>query len=199
MEPIFDEPFNITGELKKFPKMLDYGRKYGGLKCVAFEKHDGSNLAWRWKGTDFEWPNFRSGRPITTQYESFRDLLPVYGDAILAVKAWLIQQAIAEAVFFTEFRGNQSFSGEHIAGDPKILHPIDLWVKGKGFMPPEDFARAFGVVPIYRGKLTAKFVEDVRRGRLGVNEGVVCKGGDWGSVWACKIKTDAWLARGGEA
>lgn len=66
-------------------------------------------------------------------------------------------------------------------------------------MPPDEFSKSFNITPIYQGKLIPKFVEDVRQGRLGVNEGVVCKGGNWGSVWCCKIKTNAWLARGGEA
>lgn len=198
MESVIDEPFNVTEELGKFPKMLDYGRKYGGLKCVAFEKHDGSNLAWRWNGTDLQWPTFRSGRSIIGESESFADLLDCYAEVVLVASNLLRSMNCDDAVFFTEFRGNQSFSGEHVAKDPKTIHPIDLWVKGKGFMPPEEFSRAFGVVPIYRGKLTTKFVEDVRKGRLGVNEGVVCKGGNWGSIWCCKIKTDNWLARGGE-
>jgi hypothetical protein len=114
-------------------------------------------------------------------------------------------------VIFTEFRGENSFSGQHVKGDKKTLYPIDLWIKGRGFMPPEEFAASFSpafdgpelpanysIRPIYKGKLTAKVVENIKTGKLKVNEGVVCKGGDWGSVWCCKIKTDAWLARGGE-
>jgi hypothetical protein len=198
-ECLVDQPFNVTGALGKYPKILDYSRLHGGLDCVAFEKHDGTNLAWRWDGTDFAWPVFRSGRSIIEEQMSFRDLLPTYGPVILAAKSVVLNLACEEAVFFTEFRGEKSFSGEHVPGDEKTIHPIDLWIKGKGFMPPAEFAKTFNIVPIYHGKLITKFVDDVRKGRMGVNEGVVCKGGDWGSVWCCKIKTDAWLAKGGEA
>jgi hypothetical protein len=48
---------------------------------------------------------------------------------------------------------------------------------------------------VYEGKLTGKFADDVRQGRYGVTEGVVCKGGTGPDVWRVKIKTRAYLAR----
>lgn len=187
------DPFNETASLERYPKVPDYSRLHGGLACLAFEKHDGTNLLWRFRAGRLArgMPVLRSGRvmkearPLLEQQLDLPRLLPsIEGD---------------EVVLVTEYRGERSFSGEHVAEDPKRLHAIDVWVKGRGFMPPGEFAKIFGVSVVYRGKLTAKFAEDVRRGHLGVNEGVVCKGGDWGSVWCCKIKTRAWLARGGEA
>lgn len=191
-----DPPFNVTESLDKYPKILDYGSSHGGLSCVAFEKHDGTNLAWRWDGNGFGPAKFRSGRMAALEeYDVFgRDLLKL----AIPNAAFDACNGVEEAVFFAEFRGDKSFSGEHVRDDPKTLHPIDLWIKGRGFMPPKEFSRTFGVEPVYIGKLTTKFVEDIRKGRLGVNEGVVCKGGDWGSIWCCKVKTDAWLAKGGE-
>ena len=58
----------------------------------------------------------------------------------------------------------------------------------------------FGHLPIprvvYRGRLTGRFLEDVRLGRYGVAEGVVCKGGTGGDdVWMVKVKTDEYLER----
>ena len=196
-----DHPFNVTDGLEKYPKILDYGRQHGGLECIAFEKHDGTNLAWRWKGDGYDWfelPTFRSGRTIL-EGKGFFDDAPNIFDKTIMMAAKRVLKGVDEAVLFTEFRGEKSFSGEHERNDPKTLHPIDLWIKGKGFMPPGEFTKTFDVVPVFRGKLTTMFVEDVRAGRLDVNEGVVCKGGDWGSVWCCKIKTDTWLAKGGEA
>ena len=65
---------------------------------------------------------------------------------------------------------------------------------------PERFVADFGHLPIarvvYRGKLTGKFAEDVRTGKYGVSEGVVCKGGSGGpDLWMAKIKTYAYLER----
>jgi hypothetical protein len=49
---------------------------------------------------------------------------------------------------------------------------------------------------VYEGRPTGKFAEDVRLGRYGVAEGVVCKGGEGGAdLWMCKIKTYAYLER----
>ncbi len=204
MKAPVDDVFNVTESLGKYPKILDYSSAHGGLKCFAFEKHDGTNLAFRWRSVAgfIEVPSFRSGRTIMEELGTFGDATTVFDASIReradeAMKPFL-EAGRDEAVLFCEFRGPRSFSGEHEKDDPKTLHPIDLWIGGLGFMPPDLFATAFRVKPIYEGKLTAKFVEDVRAGRTGVNEGVVCKGGTWGSIWCCKIKTRAWLAKGGE-
>ena len=192
-----DEAFNETEELRRYPKIQDYSRLHAGLPCLAFEKHDGTNLGWRWTNESFGPATFRSGRTAREEGGVFEDAERVFEET-LRDRAASVLRGVEEAVFFAELRGERSFSGEHREDDPKRLHAIDVWIRGRGFMPPEEFARAFEVAPVYRGKLTAKFAEDVRAGRLGVNEGVVCKGGSWGAVWCCKIKTRAWLARGGE-
>lgn len=204
MKSPVDAPFNVTEELDKYPKILDYSSAHGGVSCIAFEKHDGTNLAFKWRslGGFFEVPSFRSGRTIMEELDTFGTATDVF-DASVRERADEVMRPFLEAkrenaILFCEFRGAKSFSGEHEKDDPKSLHPIDLWVEGLGFMPPDLFATAFRIKPVYKGKLTAKFVEDVRAGRTGVNEGVVCKGGSWGSVWSCKIKTRAWLAKGGE-
>ena len=47
---------------------------------------------------------------------------------------------------------------------------------------------------VYEGKLTGKFIDDVRGGKYKVDEGVVCKGGTGGEdVWMVKIKTMAYM------
>ncbi len=205
MKAPVDAPFNVKSGLEKYPKILDYGREHAGAFCWAFDKHDGTNLAFRWRRpTGFlEVPSFRSGRTIMEELGTFGEATGVF-DATIRERADLVMRPYAEAgreeaVLFCEFRGPRSFSGEHVKGDPKTLHPIDLWLEGMGFMPPDVFATSFRVEPVYSGKLTADFVERVRAGKVKVNEGVVAKGGTWGKVWCAKIKTRAWLARGGEA
>lgn len=64
---------------------------------------------------------------------------------------------------------------------------------------PGPFTEHFGHLPsarvVYRGRLTGKFAEDVRVGKYGVTEGVVCKGGAGEDTWMVKIKTYAYLDR----
>lgn len=71
----------------------------------------------------------------------------------------------------------------------------------KGIIHPEQFIRDFSELNIpkvvYRGKLTGKFIDDVRQGKYAVAEGVVCKGGNSNSnqVWMVKIKTYAYMKK----
>src|SRR5262249_54152905 len=101
---------------------------------------------------------------------------------------------------FTEFLGPNSFAGKHRKDDPKRLVPFDVRAEGFGMIGPEAFVADFGHLPmarvVYRGKLTGQFAEEVRRGKYGVAEGVVCKGGaGGGDPWMAKIKTHAYLER----
>lgn len=81
-------------------------------------------------------------------------------------------------VFF-EFLGQNSFAGMHQPNDSKVVTLIDVEMDGK-MLEPERFIKDFGKfgIPkiVYRGKYTGKFVEDVRKGKFLVDEGVVCKG-----------------------
>ena len=74
---------------------------------------------------------------------------------------------------------------------------FDVWAEPDGMIDPQRFVAEFGHLPIarvvYQGKLTGKFAEDVRMGKYGTREGVVCKGGSGGSdLWMAKIKTYAY-------
>ena len=99
---------------------------------------------------------------------------------------------------FTEFFGPQSFGGMHRASDPKELMLFDVQTD-VGIVGPEQFVRDFAELKIarvvYRGRLTGKFADDVRQGKYGVAEGVVCKGGSGAGLWMAKIKTNAYLER----
>jgi hypothetical protein len=101
---------------------------------------------------------------------------------------------------FTEFFGAGSFAGRHRSDDPKELVLFDVEQIDGGLLSPWQLVEDFGHLRIarvvYEGKLTGKFADDVRQGKYGVSEGVVCKGGSGGTdVWMVKIKTLAYLQR----
>jgi hypothetical protein len=62
-----------------------------------------------------------------------------------------------------------------------------------------EFIERFGHLGIprvvCRGELTREFIADVRAGRFGMGEGVVCKGREGHQRRMAKIKTDAYLQR----
>jgi hypothetical protein len=103
-----------------------------------------------------------------------------------------------EVTVFTEFFGAQSFAEQHQPDDPKQLVLFDVQTQ-TGMLPPEEFIQEFRAVQIarviYRGKLTGQFVEEVRSGRYGVAEGVICKEKNASGVWRVKIKTNAYLKK----
>lgn len=184
-------------------------------RCVAFEKLDGTNLHWCWD-RDFGWHAFGTRRDefnLTPEgIEAFAGRHAHLAEAPEVFRATLADGL--EAVFrespeygevqgfkaFAEFLGPNSFAGFHKGDDLKELRLFDVAADQGGFVGPGMFVEDFGHLPIprivYEGKLTGKFADDVRRGRYGVAEGVVCKGGTGGSdIWMVKIKTDAYLER----
>jgi hypothetical protein len=84
MKALVDAPFNVTEELDKYPKILDYSSDHGVVSCVAFEKHDGTNLAFKWRsfGGFFEVPSFRSGRTIMEELDTFGDATNVFDASV---------------------------------------------------------------------------------------------------------------------
>ncbi len=184
-------------------------------RCVAFEKYDGTNLHWDWD-REFGWHSFGTRRDefdlseagiarFTAAHAHLRECVGVF----LATLAEGLESVFAGresyrefAGFraFTEFLGPNSFAGLHQADDPKRLVLFDIRAEPIGILGPERFADDFGHLPIarvvYRGKLTGKFAEDVRTGKYGVAEGIVCKGGSGcADVWMAKIKTYAYLEK----
>jgi len=184
-------------------------------KCIAFEKYDGTNLHWDWD-RDFGWHSFGTRRDafnLTPQgIEQFGRLHAQLSEAPALFQTTLAErlerifrdhptyQGFAEFAVFTEFLGPNSFAGLHRAEDLKELVLFDVRARSFGLIGPEQFVTDFGQLRlarvVYRGKLTGKFTEDVRRGKYGVAEGVICKGGSGGDdLWMCKIKTDAFRER----
>lgn len=181
-------------------------------QCIAFEKYDGTNLHWDWD-RDFGWHAFGTRRDVfnltaagveqfALQHAHLRACVEVFhaylADGLERVFREHPAYTAAPAIkAFTEFLGPNSFAGLHKADDPKELRLIDVSVEPDGMAPPTNFVADFGHLTlarvVYRGKLTGRFAEDVRTGKYGVAEGVVCKGVAGG--WMVKIKTDAYMAR----
>lgn len=197
-----------------YPKMPD-SRNAPLSRCWAFEKYDGTNLHWDWD-REAGWHRFGTRREAfeLTSYgiEQFSQAHAHIQAAPSLFQATLGQplaeillshanyQAYNEIRLFTEFFGPNSFAGLHKTSDPKELRLFDVWLEGYGFIGPQQFVADFASLNsarvVYEGKLTGQFFEDVRNGKFGVQEGVVCKGGTGGNdLWMVKIKTRHYQAQ----
>lgn len=184
-------------------------------RCIAFEKYDGTNLHWDWD-RDFGWHSFG---PRRDEFNLNHDGIELFGrtHAHLQQSVEVFRETLAEGIelvfrghphyreyqsfkVFTEFLGPNSFAGLHKEEDPKELWLFDVLAEPLGMIGPKRFVTEFGHLHtarvVYEGKLTGKFTEEVRLGKYGVNEGVVCKGGFGGAdVWMVKVKTYAYRER----
>ena len=117
---------------------------------------------------------------------------------------------VEEITYFFEWYGDKSFAGKHVEGDQLHLALIDVFIKKKGYMEPEDYYRIYngcGIeIPklIYKGILDANIIKDIQENDWtqlntkypDVKEGVVfkrstlLKGQNRPSV---KVKTKWWL------
>jgi hypothetical protein len=201
-------------------RMLHYPKIPGSRnapagRCVAFEKYDGTNLHWEWD-RDFGWHSFGPRRDEFNLTEEGIDRFARM-HAHLRESVEVFRSTLAEGIekvfrehpnyrgfrslkVFTELLGPSSFAGLHKEDEPKELRLFDVWAEPFGMIGAREFVTGFGHLHtarvVYEGKLTGKFTEDVRLGKYGVNEGVVCKGGSGGAdVWMVKIKTYAYMER----
>jgi len=184
-------------------------------RCVAFEKYDGTNLHWDWDRA-FGWHAFGTRRDefnlsdagveqFAQRHAHLRQSVEVFRSTLAAGVEQVLREHPGYREFqavklFTEFLGPNSFAGLHKDDDPKELRLFDVLTEPVGIIGPHRFVADFGHLHaarvVYEGKLTGKFAEDVRVGRYGVAEGVVCKGGSGGAdVWMVKIKTYAYMER----
>jgi hypothetical protein len=194
-----------------YPKMP--GSKDSPLeKCIAFEKYDGTNLHWV-RDAEMGWYAFGTRRDrFDLDEKGIADFNAAHPGLEAAAEIFLrnfaqpldaVFQAnpnyhCPEIIVFTEFLGAQSFAGMHKVDDPKQLVLLDVQTD-QGMLAPDQFIQDFNVVNIaqvvYRGKLTGKFIEEVRAGKYAVAEGVVCKGQNADGVWMVKIKTNSYLQK----
>ena len=183
-------------------------------KCVAFKKYDGTNLHWVWE-SELGWYGFGTRR---NRYDLDEMGIAEFNEAHPGLEAspslfWNNFAIPLEKIFrenskyqfpeltvFTEFLGTNSFAGMHEPDEPKDLVLLDVETPN-GMVAPEEFIEDFKDLKIaeviYRGKATGQFIEDVRRGKYNVEEGVVCKGVDRQTkeIWMAKIKTNAYMQR----
>ena len=182
-------------------------------QCVAFEKYDGTNLHWVWD-RDFGWHAFGMRRnrynldeagisEFNANHKGIEQAPEIFcsdfGPKLEAIFRENPDYDSQEITVFTEFLGPGSFAGQHLPEDPKELVLFDVETSD-GMVEPNKFVEDFGELKIarvvYRGKLTGKFVDDVRMGKYGVDEGVICKGGGGRKEpWMVKIKTNAYMER----
>lgn len=187
------------------------------LPCIAFRKYDGSNLRFAWRRGQGWWQ-------FGTRRRLFDATDPEFGCAIELFRAKYADgvervirddphfRGVWEVVCYCEFLGPNSFAGVHdpvhpvlkaagaTGNDPKEVVLFDVNVHRKGLLPPRRFLDTFGHMPVadvvYEGGFTPTFVRDVREGRFGVGEGVICKGLDGPpphGIWMRKVKTLAYL------
>ena len=197
-----------------YPK-IPGGRTTANGRCVAFEKYDGTNVHWEWD-RDFGWHSFGSRRDeFNLTEEGIKRFGQSHAHLLQSVEVFRATLADRiETVFrehsdyrefqsfkvFTEFLGPNSFAGLHKEDDPKELRLFDVWAEPLGIIGPNQFIKDFGHLhsarAVYEGKFTGQFTENVRLGKYGVNEGVVCKGGfGGGDFWMVKVKTYAYMER----
>jgi hypothetical protein len=200
--------------MKEYPSipsandLLARPEDYLGRPFVAFDKLDGSNIRAEWdrkKG----WHRFGSRRRLLDPSQpllgqAIKLILDGYGDGL--ARAFTDDPVLREATAYFEFLGPHSFAGLHDpealgvpANEPFRVVLIDVNLHKRGFVSADEFIGRFGHLGIpcvgHRGELTRKFIEDVRSGRFGTGEGVVCKGGEGHRRWMAKVKTDAYLRR----
>lgn len=174
------------------------------LPCIAFYKHDGSNLR-------FEYSRKRGWYKFGTRRRLFDHNDAEFGMAIeifkrdfaagieAVVKADPVASNAGHVTAFCEFFGPNSFAGQHKPEDQKQLILFDFHVHKKGLLGPREFVKKFSHLGIPRivhdGNLNDSFIEAVRQNKLDLVEGVVCKGGSGHDLWMCKIKTMDYLAK----
>jgi len=185
--------------MKKYPKIPN-SSKFIGRPCIAFYKHDGSNLR-------FEWSRKSGWNKSGTRNCLFNEKSDIYGQAISIFNDTYAEDL--EKIFtnnknyrkrerytvFAEFFGPDSFAGLHGDDDIKELVLFDVWQYKFGLIGPRRFMRNFGHLKIpeiiYDGILNKSFINKVRTSVYNLEEGVVCKGGSGGKdIWMAKIKTN---------
>lgn len=190
--------------MKSYPSIPYATPEDFGFECTAFYKYDGSNLR-------FEYSKKRGWWKFGTRNRLFDKTDPDFGSAIdlfLNNHAEGVEKVLKDnkeyknsdaVIVFAEFFGAKSFSGQHVADDPKELVIFDINIHKKGLVSPRDFVNNFGHLKIaetvYRGPLTQDFLDAIWRGEYPVVEGVIIKWGSGHKLSMRKMKTEAYKKR----
>ncbi len=184
--------------MKQYPSISK--KTLQGLKVIAFEKLDGSNIRVEW--------SLKSG---LTKFGSRKRLLdetsPIIGEAVTLIKTQEEELAnvmkrcgYKEALFYFEFLGDNSFAGQHVKESHRCVL-LDVEIPKKGFLTPDKFEEMFSdletvQIPkvLYRGEITDSVEQRLRSAPDG--EGVVCKASiETYHNAMFKIKTEAWIEK----
>lgn len=174
-----------------------------GRSGWAFDKLDGTNLC-------VEWTKKRGWHKWSTRWRLFDHTDTDFGSAPALFQAGFaepIEKVLRdkykgrhEATAYFEFFGPGSFAGLHNPNDPtREIALIDIRIHRLGIVGPKEFLKNFGHLKIprvvYQGPIDHQFIQEVREGKFGVNEGVVAKGGEGHKLWMMKVKTLDYKAR----
>lgn len=178
-----------------YPKIPWYSKDTPNKACIAFEKYDGTNLCQHWdRENGFSYSTRR--RTFDEKDEFLGHTIKLFEEYIPALEHLFQLPPFEESkniALFAEYFGANSFAGIHSPKETQQIIFIDAWTDSLGFLKPAEFLKVLKGLPlpriVYQGKLTGKFVDQVKLGKYKVFEGVVCKGDGWN----CKIKTQAWL------
>ncbi|WP_417850644.1 RNA ligase family protein [Thalassoglobus sp.] len=177
-----------------YPKIPN-SRDFPLGECIAFEKYDGTNMHFSWQ-RDFGWHAFGTRRDEFNLDDRgiklFQQRHRHIADAPFVFRNDHMSQindifkcddrclTTTDFTVFAEFLGPNSFAGLHKDQDAKRLVLFDVQADGE-LLSPFEFVEIFGELPVarvvYRGKFHGAFTEDVRNGKYGVDEGVICKTG----------------------
>jgi hypothetical protein len=188
--------------MKEYPKLYGYNPNLHSKKpFIAFYKYDGSNLRFEYSRKRKMWYKFGTRHRLFDENDAtYGAAIPVflekYGDGLAREfhdnKAW---RGSDYMIAFAEYFGPNSFAGQHVDEDPKDVVLFDVDVHRRGILGPEEFIVRFGHMPIaqivsHGRSLNEYLIHSIREGKFGLEEGVICKGGEGHDLWMCKIKTN---------
>lgn len=193
--------------MKHYPE-IEYFGDYWGLPIIAFEKIDGSNLRFEYSQKRGFYKFGTRGTMIDKYTLPFGFGVPLFLNKYEKILTEIFKSKtyrnILSFVCFAELYGTKSAFGQHeFFNDDFDITLFDISEYKKGLIPPRQFIKDFQDVGIprivYEGNLNKEFVQDVKRNKFGLNEGVVCKGvisnKKADNLYYCKIKTDEWFQR----
>jgi hypothetical protein len=194
----------------QYPSIIGVKKSPIGNPCIAFYKHDGSNLR-------FEWSPKKGFHKFGSRTQMIDSKTPILGlgvelfmdtiaDELIEILKWKYAskfKSIQRITAFAEFLGENSFAGSHEESDEKFLKLFDVFMFQKGFIEPKQFVEYFSnkdwaTQAVYNGNLNHDFIEKVRTNTLAgfdLNEGVICKWSDKSGVCMTKIKTLNYLEK----
>ena len=193
--------------MKTYPKIEYHNHNKGlfGEHILAWDKLDGSNIRAEWSKKR-GWYKFGTKNVmIDEKSDDFGQTIPLflnkYGDSIPRIFVDKYKK-IENFVVFSEYVGENSFSGQHDKNDIMDIVLFDVNQYKRGFIPPIEFLDNFCHLHtpklIYDGEYTEEFIKDIRNNRYNLKEGVIAKGmfltkNKKEEVWMVKIKCNEWL------